>query len=232
MERRENEHQIKNLKELSTSNFEIKDGQPDIILWKVLNSARQYLGTVTELLFDEEEQKVRYLVLNLKGNIWKIEERDVLVPIGVAELDAAHDFVILPNITAQQLTVLPDYIKGEAIISADSELYGHKDFDESSLYARRQPGSYDDHTPFQVITRIYQEENEAENAFLKLVENGFAEGDIKVTPYNPLNSVTDLQGNTNTEFIGDGSRDEYILSIAANSAEQASLACKLLDPQN
>ncbi|HEY0175247.1 MAG TPA: PRC-barrel domain-containing protein, partial [Pedobacter sp.] len=217
---------------LSTSNFEIKDGQPDIILWKVLNSARQYLGTVSELLFDEEEQKVRYLVLNLKGNIWKIEERDVLIPIGVAELDAVHDIVILPNITAQQLTVLPDYIKGKAIISANSELYGHKDFDESSLYARRQPGSYDDHIPFQVITRIYQEENEAENAFLKLVENGFAEGDIKITPYNPLNSITDLEGNTNTEFIGDGSRDEYILSVAANSAEQALLACKLLDLQN
>jgi len=231
MERKENEHELKLLKELSTSDFEIKDGQPDIIHWKVLNAAGQDLGVVTELLFDEEEQKVRYLILNLKGNIWNMAEREVLIPIGVAELDAIHDQVILPNITAQQLLVLPDYTKGKMTMSADSTLYGHKDFDESNLYARRQAGSYGDHIPFQVITKIYQEENEAENAFVMLLENGFSEADLKVTPYNPLNSVTDLAGNTNTEFIGDGSRDEYILSIAAHTAEQAATAHQLLDPE-
>lgn len=232
MERKENEHEIRQLTELSTSDFEIKDGQPDITSWKVVNTASQDLGTVTDLLFDEEEQKVRYLILNLRGNVWNMAEREVLIPIGVAELDAAHDQVILPNITAQQLMVLPDYVKGHAVISADSELYGHKDFDESNLYARRQPGSYEDHIPFQVITRIFQEENEAENAFVQLIENGFSEKDVKITPYNPLNSVTDLAGNTNTEFIGDGSRDEYILSIAAGSSEQAELAQRILDPEN
>lgn len=85
-----------------------------------------------------------------------------------------------------------------------------------------------DRNPFQVITKIYQEESEAENAFVTLVENGIDEKDIKVIPYNPLNSVTDLAGNTNTEFIGDSSRDEYILSIAAGSAEQAAQVCELL----
>jgi hypothetical protein len=229
MERKENEHELKQLKELSTSDFEIKDGQPDIIHWQVLNLANQVLGTVTDLLFDEAEQKVRYLILNLEGNIWNMAQREVLIPIGVAELDAAHDQVILPNITAQQLIVLPDYLKGHAVVSADSEIYGHKDFDDSNLYARRASGSYEDHIPFQVITRIYQEESEAENAFVMLIDNGFSEKDIKVTPYNPLNSVTDLAGNTNTEFIGDGSRDEYILSIAAASAEQAELAHRIID---
>lgn len=231
MERKENEHEIRQLTELSTSDFEIKDGQPDIIHWKVLNPALQDLGTVSDLLFDEAEQKVRYLVLNLEGNVWNMAQREVLIPIGVAELDASHDQVILPNITAQQLIVLPDYLKGHAVVSADSELYGHQDFDESNLYARRASGSYEDHIPFQVITRIYQEESEAENAFVMLIENGFSEKDVKVTPYNPLNSVTDLAGNTNTEFIGDGSRDEYILSIAAASAEEADLAQQLLDAE-
>jgi hypothetical protein len=231
MERKENEHELKQLKELSSSDFEIKDGQPDIIHWKVLNSAGQEIGTVSDLLFDEAEQKVRYLVLDLEGNIWNMAVRELLIPIGVAELDAANEQVILPNITAQQLVVLPDYVRGHAVISADAQLYGHKDFDDSNLYTKRASGSYDEHIPFQVITRIYQEENEAENAFVMLLENGFSEKDIKVTPYNPLNSVTDLAGNTNTEFIGDGSRDEYILSIAAESAEKAELAHRLLDPE-
>lgn len=229
MERKESEHPVKKLLELGASNFEIKDGQPDIIGWKVLNSARQLLGSVSELLFDPEVQKVRYLVLDLSNNVWQIEERQVLIPIGVAELDQPHDFVILPNITAQQISVLPAYIAGNPVISANSELYGHQDFEHPDLTISKPAGSYDEHIPYQVITRIYQEENEAENAFVMLVENGVAERDIKVTPYNPLNSVTDLQGNTNTEFIGDGSRDEYILSIAASSAEQAEMVHHLLD---
>jgi hypothetical protein len=229
MERKENEHQIHNLKELSMSDFEIRDGQPNIVLWKVLNSARQYLGTVSELLFDEKEQKVRYLVVDLNGNIWDLDEREVLIPISTAELDIPHNFVILPNITAQQLIVLPDYTKGNPLILADSQAYGTADSNDFSLDASKIHGSYDEHIPFQVITRIYQEEDQAENAFVMLIENGFKENEIKITPYNPLNSVTDLQGNTNTEFIGDGSRDEYILSIAADSAEQAALAHRLLD---
>lgn len=228
MERKENEHQIKKLKELSSSSFEIKEGQPDIIQWLTVNSAGETIGKVSELLFDEEAQKVRYLVLNLAGNIWRLEKHEVLIPIGVAELDRDHNHVILPNITAQQIAALPDYHKGNHVIAADAELYGHKDFDESNLYARRQTGSYDQHIPFQIITHIYQEENEAENAFSLLLENGFSEEALKVTPYNPLNSVTDLQGNTNTEFIGDGSRDEYILSIAANSSDEVRVIQQLL----
>lgn len=230
MERRENEHQLKNLKTLSKSDFEIPEGQSDITGWTVLNAAGQKIGTVAELLFDEDEHKVRYLVLNLEGNIWDLPPREVLIPIGVAELDAAHDFVFLPNITAQQITVLPEYEEETVIMSADSALYGHKDFDEANIYARRQSGSYPDHLPYQVITKVYQEEQEAEAAFVLLLNNGFEEKDIKVTPYNPVNSITDLQGNTNTEFIGDGSRDEYILSIAASTPEQAVRAASIIEP--
>jgi len=229
MERKEHQHEISSLKELSNSDFEIKDGQPDIINWAVKNSAEQTIGKISDLLFDEQERKVRYMVLDLEGNSWQIEEREVLIPIGVAELDKDNDHVILPNITAQQISVLPDYIKGTAVISTDSELYGHKDFDESNLYARRQTGSYTDHVPFQVITKIFQEENEAENALTLLTEHGFSESDIKVTIYNPLNRVNNTLAPDNPSYLGDGSRDEFILTIAASSSEQADLAHKLLD---
>ena len=229
MERKEHQHEISSLKELSNSDFEIKDGQPDIINWTVKNSADQTIGKISELLFDEQERKVRYMVLDLEGNSWQIEEREVLIPIGVAELDKDHDHVILPNITAQQISVMPDYIKGAAVISTDSELYGHKDFDESNLYARRQTGSYTDHVPFQVITKIFQEENEAENALALLTEHGFSESDIKVTIYNPLNRVDNPSAPDNPNYLGDGSRDDFILTIAASSSAQADLAHKLLD---
>lgn len=228
MEREENEHQLKNLTELNHSAYSIRAGQPNLTARSVVNSARQFIGIIRDLLIDEQHQ-VRYLILNLTGNVWHIEEREVLIPIGAAELHSHTEEIVLPNITAQQISVLPDYIQGHAVISTDSELYGHKDFDESSKAAKEAHGSYTGHIPFQVITRVYQEEAEAENAFRLLVKRGFAESDIKITPYNPLNSVTDFQGNTNTEYLGDGSRDEFILSLAANSALDAVLAQQLLN---
>lgn len=82
---------------------------------------------------------------------------------------------------------------------------------------------------YDVLTRVYQEENEAENAYEMLLENGFSENALTVTPYNPLNSITDLQGNTNTEFIGDGSRDAYILSITLLNDGDGELVRQLLD---
>ncbi|WP_348619989.1 PRC-barrel domain-containing protein [Pedobacter lusitanus] len=229
MEHKENEHEIKNLSALSSSVFAVKDGQPDIIKWKVVNSAQQFIGTITDLLFDREQQKVRYLVLNLKGNVWHIEEREVLIPVGVAELNKDTEQATLPNITAQQISVLPDYKKGNSIVSTDSEVYGHKDFDEASEDAKKSHGSYTDHIPYQIITKVYQEENKAETAYRLLISNGFTEGDIKITIYNPLNGVTDLLGNKNTDYTGDGSRDEYILSLAANTAAEATLAHLLLN---
>lgn len=230
MEHKENEHHIKKLQLLSDSGYEIKDGQPDIIQWPVYNSTGEVMGKISNLLFDKEEQAIKYMVLNLWENSWQPEEREVLIPMTVAELDKDRGHVILPNITAQQINVLPDYHTGEDIASADSELYGHPDHDEPGTGDSPQNSSYSDHIPYQIISRIYQEENEAESAFRLLSENGFAESNLKVTPYNPLNSITDLQGNTNTEFIGDGSRDEYILSIAAISAEEVTLANQLINP--
>lgn len=228
MERKENEHQLKNLTELNHSTFSIRAGQPDLTTWTVVNSARQFIGTIRDLLIDEQH-KVRYLILNLSGNIWHIEEREVLIPMGAAELHNHAQEVMLPNITAQQISVLPDYIQGNVIISTDSEIYGHKDADQASTAAKEAHGSYAERIPFQVITKVYQEESEAENAFKLLIKSGFAEIDIKITPYNPLNSVTDLHGNTNTQYLGDGSRDEYILSLATGSALDAVLAQQLLN---
>lgn len=218
MERKENEHQLTGLIPLSTSKFEIKDGQPNIISWKTLSETGELLGSVKELLFDPVQQKVAYLVLNLEGNVWDLENREILIPMMIAELDISRHFVFLA-LNAQQIAALPTYDQEHIIVSTDSELYG-------------QPDTATDGIPFQIITKIYQEENEAENAFTLLLQNGLAEKDIKVTSHNPLNSVTDLQGNTNTEFIGDSSRDEYILNVATYTPAEADLVHQLLDITN
>ncbi|MFI5160992.1 MAG: PRC-barrel domain-containing protein [Sphingobacteriales bacterium] len=121
------------LEELHGSGFEIVDGQPDILGWDVKARSGKKVGEVKDLLFEPRSRKVRYLVIDLDDNELNLEEgRNVLVPIGIAELytksdhrrdhdvdpayeayDPAEDgnVVFLPEINAVQLDALPLYEK-------------------------------------------------------------------------------------------------------------------------
>ena len=81
------ENNYSRLEELSGSDFEIVDGEPNIIGWDVKNETGTKIGDVDDLLFDPETRKVRYLVVDLDSNYLGLADgRIVLVPIGVAEL--------------------------------------------------------------------------------------------------------------------------------------------------
>jgi stress response protein YsnF len=97
------------LQELGGSDFEIADGQPDIRGWDVKDASGQRIGEVDDLIFDTESRKVRYMKIDLEGNVLDLETRDVLVPIGLAQLHDDDDDVILNNVTADQLRSLPEY---------------------------------------------------------------------------------------------------------------------------
>jgi uncharacterized protein (TIGR02271 family) len=97
------------LQELGGSDFEIADGQPDIRGWDVKDANGQRIGEIDDLIFDAESRKVRYMKIDLEGNVLDLETRDVLVPIGLAQLHDDDDDVILNNVTADQLRSLPEY---------------------------------------------------------------------------------------------------------------------------
>lgn len=120
MDRDENLNQRNRLIELGGSDFEIADGEPDIRGWTVKDAQGKTIGEVDELIFDPQSRKVRYLVLDLEGNMLDLEPRDVLVPIGLAQLHDADDDVILPGITAVQLNALPKYDKDS--LTSDIEM--------------------------------------------------------------------------------------------------------------
>lgn len=107
------------LQELGGSDYEIADGEPDIRGWDVKDATGQRIGEVDELIFDVQSRKVRYMVIDLEGNVLDLETRDVLVPIGLAQLKDDGDDVILNNITAEQLRSLPDYDEDD--INSDYE---------------------------------------------------------------------------------------------------------------
>src|SRR5688572_19015698 len=97
------------LEELKGSDYKIVDEQPDIKGWSLYDAQHHKLGEVDDLLFDPAARKVRYIIADLDGNDLDIEEKEVLIPIGIAELHESEDEVILPNVTASQLSALPEY---------------------------------------------------------------------------------------------------------------------------
>src|SRR5688500_10959296 len=97
------------LQELDRSDFEIVEGEPDIRGWDVRNSSGQKIGEVEELILDAQNKKVRYMVVDLDDNELDLDERRVLIPIGLAELDKEDDDVLLPSVTVEHLRALPKY---------------------------------------------------------------------------------------------------------------------------
>ncbi len=153
------------LQQLGGSDFEIVEGQADIRGWKVRDAAGEKLGKVTELIFDYESRKVRYLVIALEDEKMEPNSRDVLVPIGIAELPADTEEVLLPGVTIEQLAALPEYAAErfdpayEASVhnvfgglgapnTTDSfpEFYNHDHFNDQHLYRNRYRETNSDQT--------------------------------------------------------------------------------------
>jgi uncharacterized protein (TIGR02271 family) len=179
-----NENKDKRLQELGGSDFEIAEGQPDIRGWDVKDENGKRIGEVDELIFDVQSLKVRYIVLDLEGNVFDLDTRDVLVPIGIAQLHDKGDDVVLSGVTADQIRSLPAYDKdtfgsdaenrirnvfggaGGAAVAAsaltpgtgrnsDDDFYDHDHFNEDNLYRNRNAKA-EDATTIPVIEEELQ----------------------------------------------------------------------------
>jgi hypothetical protein len=150
----------KRLQELKGSDFEIAKGQPDIRGWEVRDAEGRLMGKVRELIFDARDHKVRYMVVDVKDSKeLELENRTVLVPIGLAELEPRHDDVLLPKVTPFQLRALPKYnrddlgTRAEKAVSTvfgrntdkyaddadlNSSFYDNEDFNEDNMYRQRK----------------------------------------------------------------------------------------------
>ena len=146
------------LQELDRSDFEVVDGQPDIRGWDVKNSRGQKVGEVEELIVDAQQKKVRYMVVDLDDNELDLDDRKVLIPIGLAELHKEDDDVLLPDVRTEQLRSLPAYDRDhldaqverticntlgrsdgvrEHAQDMEPEFYKHDYFNDDNLYRHR-----------------------------------------------------------------------------------------------
>ena len=94
------------------TDFEVADGNPDVRGWTVRGNDGQALGTVFELIVDPEVLKVRYLDIELDTRFQiKEYENHILLPIGVASLDADGDNVFVPALNAESILHYPPYVE-------------------------------------------------------------------------------------------------------------------------
>lgn len=160
----ETNNSFSRLRELRGSGYEIVDGEPDIIGWSVRDTSDRKLGVVHDLLFDPEQQKVRYIIAHLKDNDFDLDRRKVLIPIGVAQLPENNDTVILDSVNAWQIRALPTYDKhmsdnderdifaifsntpvvGAATQTQQTNLYEHSNYNYDNVFKNRRKGKVQD----------------------------------------------------------------------------------------
>ena len=139
---------LRRLRDLS--DFEVATGQPDVRGWTVRGSDGKPLGQVYELIIDPEALKVRYLDIELNAqNARSSHEAHILLPIGVANLDAEADNVFVPGLNQLTVKDYPPYIElqitreyEEAMLRAlgktpvEGDFYARHSYDAGAFYSR------------------------------------------------------------------------------------------------
>jgi len=257
MDLNENSNRNSHLQELGDSNYQIVEGQPNIKGWTVKNTAGDRLGEVDELLFDPESRQVRYIVLDLEDNVLDLEERDVLIPIGIAELDEEDDDVILPNVTTEQLRSLPEYDKDNFALETEQEIrniftgrtvsadsgpfYEHEHFNAENLYRKRLQKS----TGGQTVIGIFDNGFEAQSAVGQLKTQGFSDDQIDISVRDKAEHAFHYDADNDSGlsnffshlFTNEDEKAHFtevakrgsVVSVHVNSSEEAQKAVNILD---
>lgn len=111
-----NEYRNDHLQELSGSDYEIVDGEPNIKNWDVKTEQGVKIGEVVDMLFDPQARKVRYLIVNLEDSEINVTDgKDVLIPIGIAKLysssnDISEEVAGTENDTVEGATVINETV--------------------------------------------------------------------------------------------------------------------------
>lgn len=108
-----------NLEELSKTDYKIISGEADITGWPVKDESENQIGQVRDLLFDPEQNAIRYIVVDLNPEVARDGEKAILIPIGFADLAEDKKEVVIPVLHQHQLEEMPQYIIGE--VSRETE---------------------------------------------------------------------------------------------------------------
>ena len=259
MDNNENLNRKNRLEELGGSDYKIVDGQPNIKGWDVKDQLGRDLGDVDELLFDPESRKVRYIVLDLDDNELDLEDRKVLIPIGLAQLHEDDDDVILPDVTVEQLSALPEYdydsftsdvehnissiFSGSAGLNVadNSSLYEHDNYNESNLMQRRQGDYSKKREDKQTVIGIFENGFDAQNAITALNSSGFNNDQVDISLRSEVDSDEDNDKGISSFFgnlfsnhdqashYSEIAKRGSVVTVHAQSSDEALRAAEILD---
>ncbi|MFW6078297.1 MAG: PRC-barrel domain-containing protein [Gemmatimonadota bacterium] len=94
--------------------FRIPPDEPDIRGWPVHTADGEWTGTVSDLVVDPPERKIRYLVIGERRH----EPREVMLPVGLVRIEPATRCVDTPVLTDDDLDTMPA-APGRSITRAD-----------------------------------------------------------------------------------------------------------------
>ncbi|MFL5619641.1 MAG: PRC-barrel domain-containing protein [Gemmatimonadaceae bacterium] len=117
------------------NDFEVAEGYPDIRGWRVASTDGQEVGKVHDLLIDVDQMRTRYLDVRLTKELAASPgDRDVLVPIGTAQVVEGKDVVRVP-LTAERVGLLPVYDHGRLTRTHELEVRRHFSLGEAAAAA-------------------------------------------------------------------------------------------------
>lgn len=201
------------LDELSTKNISEIDTEYDLRGFVVLDGHKNEIGRVIELLYDIQSKKLRYLVLEITSANEDDNLRQVLAPIGTAELHEDENYLFIPALNSELIYALPDYEKGHVnpgvenmvrlayagedllaegsgltgndVLNEDEDFYSHLHFDLKKLFGKNKIQAQFQ----QTLSGVFDDSLEAENAISDLIKEGFSQHIIELS--SALQAVTD-----------------------------------------
>ena len=115
--------------------FEVAEGYPDIRGWRVASADGQEVGKVHDLLIDVDQMRTRYLDVRLTKELAASPgDRDVLIPIGTAQVGDEKEVVRVP-LTAERVGLLPLYERGRLTRTYELEVRRHFSLGEAAAAA-------------------------------------------------------------------------------------------------
>ncbi len=180
------------LKELHSSEFEMREGEPDIRNWKVTTMHNREIGKVTELLFDDVSHRIRYIIVELNGKPLNLVSRNVIIPSGLAVVHEKDKLVSFPGLTVGHLASLPGYEKGKITLETEREI--------RDVFAPSKGIVYHDED-YNNPERLYgREQNRGDNTFLyetEVVEKVSLKDEIKENIERVKESVRKMEHDVN-----------------------------------
>ena len=193
------------LEELGSQDIAEIETEYDLRNFKVLDTHKNEVGRVIELLYDIQSKKLRYLVIELHSQNTDENLRQILAPIGTAERHEDENYLYIPTLNSELINALPDYEKGHVnpgvenmvrlayagedllaegsgltgndVLNEEEAFYNHLHFDLERLFGKKEKAP----EYIQTICGVFDDSLEAENAISDLMKEGFSQDVIELS---------------------------------------------------